>query len=169
MIPLSRALEWLRDLVPAVVAILLIILAHLPLGIDAALLPAFGLIAVYYWTVNSPRTMPAGAAFFVGIVADVLGGTPLGLTALILVALQYATLHQRRAFAGRPFVVGWFGFSLLASVAMIGIWIGASLYHLNLFDLGAVGLQLLITLAAYPLLAELFGWIGRRLAMPGEA
>ncbi len=169
MMPISRLLVWLRGLMPASVALLLIIAAHLPLGIDAALLPAFGVIAVYYWTVNTPSAMPAGVAFLIGLVADVLGGTPLGLSALILVLLQYATLSQRRALAGRPFVVAWFGFVLLATATMALIWFGASLYHLVLFDPAAVGLKLLITLATYPLLAELFGWLGRRLALPGEA
>ena len=168
MIHLSQALTWLRALVPAAIAIMLIVLSHLPFGIDGGLLPAFGLIAVYYWTVNNPRIMSAGVAFVVGLVADILGGTPLGLSALILVLLQYATMSQRRAFVGRPFVVAWFGFALLASAATVLIWFGASLYHLNLFDPAAAGLQLLITLATYPLLAELFGWFGRRLAIPGE-
>lgn len=158
-----------RGVLPVVVTAFLILFAYLPYGSAeiSRLFPQFALISVFFWTVYQPNLMPAGAAFLLGFLNDVLSGMPLGLSALILVLLQYAALHQRRAFVGRPFLVGWFGFALLAALAMGLIWLGASLYYLTLFDLWPVAVQCAITVAVYPLVAEIFGWLQRRLLRRG--
>ena len=46
---------------------------------------------------------------------------------------------------------------------MVLIWFGASLYYLTLFDPAPIVVQLAITVAIYPLIAELFGLLQRRM------
>ncbi len=154
-----------RAVLPVVITLLLALCAYLPYGSAefSRLFPQFALISVFFWSVYQPNLMPAGAAFLIGFFVDVLSGMPLGLTALVLVLLQYAALTQRPAFVGRPFLVGWIGFAFFAAVAMVLIWFGASLYYLTLFDPAPIVVQLAITVAIYPLIAELFGWLQRRM------
>lgn len=160
----SRLLVGLKSLLPVGLTVLLVLAAYLPYGSAelSRLFPQFALISVFFWSVYQPNLMPAGAAFLIGFVSDVLSGMPLGLTALVLVLLQYAALHQRRAFVGRPFLVGWFGFALLAAVAMVLVWLGASLFYMTAFEPAPVLVQLASTVAVYPLVAEFFGWLQRR-------
>jgi rod shape-determining protein MreD len=156
-----------RGILPVGVTVLLLLAAYLPYGSAevSRLFPQFALVSVFFWSVYQPNLMPAGAAFLLGFLTDVLSGMPLGLNALVLVLLQYAALHQRRAFVGRPFLVGWFGFALLTAVAMVLIWLGAVLYYLTIFDPAPVAVQCAITVAVYPLVAEFFGWLQRRFLM----
>jgi len=160
----NRFRNGLKGLLPVGLTVLLVLAAYLPYGSAevSRLFPQFALISVFFWSVYQPNLMPAGAAFLIGFVSDVLSGMPLGLTALTLVLLQYAALHQRRAFVGRPFLVGWFGFAFLAAVAMVLVWLGASLYYMTVFAPAPVAVQLAITVAVYPLIAEILGWLQRR-------
>lgn len=160
----NRFLTGLKSMLPVGLTVLLVLAAYLPYGsVEVSLLfPQFALISVFFWSIYQPNLMPAGAAFLIGFVSDVLSGMPLGLTALALVLLQYAALQQRRAFVGRPFLVGWFGFAFLAAVTMVLVWFGASLYHLTVFEPAPVAVQLASTVAVYPLVAEFFGWLQRR-------
>ena len=160
----QRTRNAARAVLPVALTVLMVLLAYLPYGSAeiSRLFPQFALISIFFWSVYQPNLMPAGAAFLLGFFIDVLSGMPLGLNALVLVLLQYAALSQRRAFVGRPFLVGWFGFALLAAVAMVLVWLAASLYYLTLFDPAPVAVQCAITIAVYPLVAEMLGWLQHR-------
>ena len=153
-----------RAAIPVTLTACLVLVSYLPFGSGtlSRSLPEFALMSVFFWSIYQPNLMPAGAAFLLGFLNDVLSGMPLGLSALTLVLLQYATLHQRRAFADHPYLVGWAGFAVLAAVAMVLMWFGASLYYFRLFEPLPVAVKLGITIAVYPVAAELFGWLRRR-------
>lgn len=155
----------IRATVPVALTAGLVLTAYLPFGSAdvSRMFPEFALISVFFWSVYQPHLMPAGAAFLLGFLNDALSGMPLGLSALAVVLLQYAALHQRRAFVGQPFLVGWIGFAVLAAVAMVLIWFGASVYYFRLLEPSPVAVRLAITVAVYPLAAEFFGWLQRRL------
>jgi rod shape-determining protein MreD len=166
----TQLFAGLRASIPVALTALAVLAAYLPFG-SAALSrtwPEFWLMSVFFWSVYQPNLMPAGAAFLIGFLNDVLSGMPLGLTALTLVLLQYAALHQRRAFVGQPFLVGWVGFAVLAAVAMVLMWFGASLYYFRLFEPSPVAVKLAITVAVYPLVAEFLGWLQRRFLLEGR-
>lgn len=86
MSPAERR-RWLlstwRYAVPALIsaALVLAMLAPLPLPVPA--MPQLGLMGVLAWAVLQPALMPPWVAFFVGGLADVLFGTPLGLNATL--------------------------------------------------------------------------------------
>lgn len=79
--------RWLlstwRYAVPALVsaALVLVMLAPLPLPVPA--MPQLGLMAVLAWAMLQPALMPPWAAFFIGALADMLLGMPLGLNATL--------------------------------------------------------------------------------------
>ena len=129
-----------------------------PLGVRhlADVAPLLGLIAVYYWSIYRPQLIPAPFVFAVGLVHDLLSGGPLGLMALVLVALHIFCVSQRRVLIGRSFGVGWFGFMLVAPGAALLEWIVASIYFMHPMDPVPLLVQLVLTIVLYPPLNWLF-------------
>jgi rod shape-determining protein MreD len=151
----NRVAELSRAAIPFLFSALLILAAVLPYGLPKSSLaaPVLALISVYYWSVFRPELMPAGAAFLLGLLVDVLSGGPPGLNALILILVHWAASGQRRALAGKSFAVGWLGYLLIAGGAAILNWFLASLFHAEIIESVPLLLSHAIGTAAYPLVA----------------
>ncbi len=154
----NRLETAVRGLTPFILTLSLAMLTVVPLRIPdfAPVTPALTMIAVYYWSIYRPDLLPMAAVFAVGVFQDALAGMPLGLTALVLITVQYAVIAQRRFFHGKTFLVEWWGFMLVAPVAAFVSWLLASLYFGTLVAPRPLGFQLLLSVALYPCLAWLF-------------
>lgn len=152
---------FLRLLIPVFVTIILVFLLNTPIALPALgiLQPIVAVTAVYYWNVHFPDAMPAAAAFAIGLFTDALSGGPLGLMALTLVVVQWATVTQRRALIGKPFVILWLGFGLTVLVVVVFLWLFSVIYYVALLDPLPILVQGLITVATFPLLAGIFSQI----------
>jgi rod shape-determining protein MreD len=84
-----------RMLLTALIALILNVLP-LPPWLDV-LRPAFLVLTVLYWSVNSPRTGGIALGFFAGLMLDVFQGPVLGQHALALALVTYIAIavHQR--------------------------------------------------------------------------
>lgn len=142
----------MRALVPPFVTLVIVLLSQLPYGAPylPEVTPALSLIAVYYWSIYRPELLPAYAVFLIGLVQDILSGTPLGITALVLLVVHAIVSAQRRVFLGKTFLVEWWGFLLVAGGALAATWLIASLFFVALLPPGPVVVQLLLTVALYP-------------------
>jgi rod shape-determining protein MreD len=82
-------------LLTALIALILNVLP-LPPWLDV-LRPAFLVLTVLYWSVNSPRTGGIALGFFAGLMLDVFQGPVLGQHALALALVTYIAIavHQR--------------------------------------------------------------------------
>lgn len=147
-----------RGLTPFIITLSLAMLSVVPLRLPdfAPVTPMLTVIAVYYWSIYRPDLLPMAAVFAVGLFQDALAGMPLGLTALVLIVVQYVTIAQRRFFHGKIFLVEWWGFMLVAPGAAFASWLLASLYFGVLVTPRPLGFQLLLSIALYPCLAWLF-------------
>lgn len=162
---LNARLEQLARLsVPMALSLLLLLLSALPYPLPyfAMLCPAVPIIAVYYWALHAPEALPIWAAFLLGLAADVLAAGPLGLTAFVLVAAHGLTTSQRRALRGNAAPVLWVGFIVVAVVAALLHWAGASLMASRPLSPLPQLLQLVVTVLAYPFGAALFATARRR-------
>lgn len=159
---LGRAL---RSTIPGLLLLLCIFIAALPTGLPqfADVTPFLSLMAVYYWSIYRPDLMPAFVVFAAGLLQDVVGGTPVGLMALVLVLVHGVGVSQRRVFLGKSFPVEWWGFGLVTLGAGIVAWLLASLYFVYLLDPKSVAVQALLTVAVYPLVTRLFSRASRAL------
>lgn len=85
---------WLPYL--TLVVALLLRTIHLP-GVAVYGAPDWVALVLLYWVLAIPYRFGILFAFFVGLVVDVHGGTPLGLNGLALAFVAYAALvlHQR--------------------------------------------------------------------------
>ena len=152
-----------RVITPVVLAFLMLVISRLPFGIEGleSAMPLLTLIACYYWTIYRPNLMPSIALFFLGLLQDLVTGGPLGLMALVLLLVHWVVDAQRRVFLGKPFVVGWWGFGLIALGAEGVIWMLASIYYDQLLVVRPFAFQFMLTVAIYPCFAWLFSLVQR--------
>ena len=145
-----------RHLVPFASTLAMLIVGVVPLHIPAfqSVAPALPLIAVFYWTLYRPDLMPPVAAFVIGLLQDVLGGLPLGVSACVLVGVHAAVNTQRRFFIGKSFTVVWLGFALVAICGLAASWIMTCAYFGAFAAPSSVVFQSLTTVGFYPIL----GW-----------
>ena len=152
-----------RVVTPVVLAFLMLVISRLPFGIEGleSAMPLLTLIACYYWTIYRPNLMPSIALFILGLLQDLVTGGPLGLMALVLLLVHWVVDAQRRVFLGKSFVVGWWGFGLIALGAEAVIWLLASIYYDQLLVVRPFAFQFMLTVAIYPCFAWLFSLVQR--------
>ena len=161
----ARLLRILRLLLPGLVTFVAVLLTVLPLGIPfaAVVTPFLSLMAVYYWSIYRPDKLPYAATFCLAMLLDLLTGTPLGLSALVYLLVQVILNSQRTFFHGKPFLVVWWGFSLVMPGIALVSWIIASLYFNTLVPPMPFVIQAVLTILLYPLFAVLLSALHRHM------
>jgi len=158
---LQRMDLWVRHLLPAGLTLVLVLIGALPTHLPAfaEISPQMPLIGVFYWAIYRPDLLPASMAFAVGLMTDILMGTPLGVSPLVYLLVHGLTLSQRRFFLGKPFVVTWSCFGVMTAVALLLEWLLVSMLVDALVPLRPVMFSLLMSVSIYPVLSWLFGRI----------
>ncbi len=157
-----------RNLVPLGVTLLMVILGAVPVPIAgyAAVVPLFALCAVFFWAIYRPDLMPPWLVFVIGLTQDALAGTPFGLNAIMLLIVYGMVASQRRFFLSKPFTLVWWGFMLVALIAIVVAWLLASIAFGVIIRPGPASFQFLITLALYPVITLLLSGAQRLLPQP---
>lgn len=152
-----------RNLTPAAITIVLLLTVAVPAPAPGAppLAPALVLISVYYWTIHRPDLMRPSTLFVIGVMQDLLTGGPVGINSLILVALHWVLLTQRRLFLAGTFVFMWFGFALTLVSAIAAQWLFYTIANVALLPAQAPAFQALLTLALFPPVAWAFMQVHR--------
>ena len=155
---LPRVGLFLRSILPAVVTLAAVLLVALPVGVPffAVVTPFLPLMAVYYWSIYRPDLLPPAAVFAIGVLQDILTGSPVGLVALVLLLVQALAVSQRRILLGQAFLVEWSGFLLVAAGAALVSWLLASGYNVAVVPPAPFVTQALLTAALYPVGSWLF-------------
>ncbi len=155
--PLQRLEMRLRHALPFIVTLFLILVVSTPMRLPgfASIAPQLPLIAVYYWAIYRPDLLRPWAAFGLGAIADMIAGTPLGVSSLVFLAIQAVADSQRRIL-GRSFLMAMWGFTLTAAGAMVVEWIMSSVVLVTVLPVKALVFQYVMTLIFYPLLAWIF-------------
>lgn len=145
---------WVRHLVPVGVTLMLLLLTAIPTRIPglSGIIPMLPLMGVYYWAIYRPDLLPAWSAFLIGLLYDIIGGTPLGVNALVLLSVQGIAAGQRRFFLGKSFMVAWWAFGLLAAAAAGATWLLVTILHGQALDASPVIFDYLLTMGLFPLL-----------------
>lgn len=117
--------------------------------------PMLSLIAVYYWAIYRPDLLRYGGVFVIGLMQDLLSGTPPGAGALSLLLTYGLVISQYKFFNAKPFAVTWWAFILVAAGATLVKWLAVSAVHGTLVDGDAAFYAYLMTVATYPVV----GWL----------
>jgi rod shape-determining protein MreD len=165
----QREVDVLCRLAPFASCLVAVILSVVPVPVPglAVATPAFALMAIYHWTVYRPDLLPASAVFVIGILLDLLDGTPyLGLTPLTFLVARTVILLGRRAAVNQGFPLVWAGFTLVALGTVALQWLAVELLSGTALAARAFFFQAAVTAAAYPIcdyiLAQVQGLVLRR-------
>jgi len=140
-------------IVPFVSTFVFVLVSVVPLQLPgfAAVTPSFALMAVFHWTVYRPDLLPLSAIFALGVLLDLLNGTPfLGLSALTLLIARTVVLMNRRHFINRDFSVLWLVFLALASGAFMFNWALVSALDRRILGTRPFLFEAVLTVACYP-------------------
>lgn len=153
----------------ACTALLLMILAaplHLP-G-QAQLQSSAALSCIFFWSLFRPASMTPPVVFVLGLLADLLGLHPPGISVLVLLMVHGLAVRWR-VLAGQGFLVVWLAFITVAAGAAALDWALMSLLTLRLLPIQAAVFEFGLTVGFYPVLATLFTAAHRGLADPERA
>jgi rod shape-determining protein MreD len=142
-----------RRLVPFATSLLFVLVSVVPLQIPgfAAVTPSFALMAVFHWTNYRPDLLPLSAVFVLGLLLDLLNGTPyIGASALVLLLARTGVLVQRKRLADRDFPFMWFGFLLLAAGTFFFTWAFIGLLNGRILGPRPFLFQAVLTVACFP-------------------
>lgn len=149
---LQRLDKLTRNLTPVVISLLLITLSVVPVQIPfyGTVAANLGVMAVFYWVIYRPDLLPPAAAFLLGLWQDILFGTALGVYALVFLVVHTVLVAQRRFFQGKSFVVVWWAFAIVASLASLLAWLLVVVLNGAWIAPTPAVFQFLLTLALYP-------------------
>ena len=155
---LQRLDRLARNLVPFALCAVLVVFSSLPFHIPGygQVAANFTLMSVFYWAVFRPRLMPLAAVFAIGVLQDIVVGTPLGTNALVLVLVHTLVTRQGRVFRGKSFFVLWWGFGMVALGAGALGWAVITALSLAAIDPTPGFFQFSLTAALFPFPAWLF-------------
>jgi rod shape-determining protein MreD len=147
------------SIIPFLTILFLIIIMMLPYKISVIgdIMPFLTLIGVYYWSVFRARRLPIWTVFILGMLQDILLGSPIGMMSLLLIVVQQIIFIQGRQFLERDFIFNWVVFVMLAFGFGVASWGIASLYIREILDFWNVLGQVLMTIAFYPVITLLLG------------
>jgi rod shape-determining protein MreD len=163
---LQRIDRAARAALPMALAVLLLVLSGVPLGLPGlrGLAPSFAVPIVFFWSIWRPGLVPPAAVFTIGLLADLLGAAPLGVSAFTLLLLAALVDANRRVLARQSALSSWLLFVPYAALTLGLTWLLASALSLRLLPAEPALLQWALTVALYPALAFAMGRADRWLA-----
>lgn len=153
----------------AITALLLLALAaplRLPGQAQLQLAAAFG--CVFFWSLFRPSSMSPPVVFMLGLLSDLLGLAPPGISVIVLLVVHGIAVRWR-LLAGQGFLLVWLAFVAVAAGGAGLSWALTSLLMFRLLPVSAALFQFAMAAGLYPVLAGLFTSAQRGLADPGQA
>ncbi|HAK97709.1 MAG: rod shape-determining protein MreD [Rhizobiales bacterium TMED249] len=104
------------SVLPIIIAVLSILIPKVPVGhlFDVVPAPGLILIVIFFWSLVDPDRFSIYLIFFLGLLEDILTGTPLGMWSLILILLHYFVASQGTTLLTRGKITKWAVFSLFS-------------------------------------------------------
>tara|TARA_B100000686_G_scaffold335839_1_gene404939 strand:- start:219 stop:743 length:525 start_codon:yes stop_codon:yes gene_type:complete len=142
--------------IPALITCILALLTVIPYGVPELnrAMPLLPLIAIFFWSIHCPSLYPIVISFFLGLLQDSLGGTPMGFSSAIYLAMHALVGYQHTFFHDKTFFVLWCAFSALTGLIVFLGYIILIIFHLALLPVTPILMQLFVTIAVYPLVTR---------------
>lgn len=129
----------------------------MPFGIpgQATLRPVYAMACVYFWSLYRPGSLPAPLVALCGLLLDLLGLSPFGVWAVLLLLLQWVTLLLRRKLVPARFLLVWVVFTAMAVVVATLAWAADSAFNATWLPTTPLMFEYLLAAGLYPALAAL--------------
>jgi rod shape-determining protein MreD len=170
MFVLTEEVGWaFRVLIAQVLTLILFALNLVSFSLPYAgeMRPFFLLMAIYYWAIYRPTLLPPIAAFALGLGLDILSGFPVGLNALLLLAVQMIVRRNRLFLMGQPYGMVWMGFGLTCLTVAGAQWAFFAMMSQGLPAFEPAGAAALLSVAVFPLVT-LFLILAHRMLPSGR-
>ena len=130
----------------------------MPFGLpgQAELWPVYTMACVYFWSLYRPASLPAPVVALVGLLLGLLGLSPLGLWAVLLLVLQGVVLAVRRRLAPQPFFSPGWCFAAWPWRLSALAWMLESLLTLTMLPVVPLLIEALFLAGLYPVVAGFF-------------
>lgn len=151
-------------LVPLLSIMILVIILYIPRGIGYwnFLRQAPFYAGIYFWQSQRPDAFNFLSAFVLGVIADVLGGLPLGINITSFLALYLLSIRIIRHFNIQRFSYSWFWFFIAVLITMIFKSAIVSALYRRIIPINPLLFELSLTIALYPICARFYIWSERR-------
>ena len=123
--------------------------------------PYFIIISIYFWAIYRPTLLPIAYVFILGLLFDFILNYPVGLHALLFVAVQWGIRDQRLFFLGQPYMIVLIGFAFTCFAVLLSEWLFFSLLLGRGGDFNSVIYGTLISTLIFPIVTLLFNMIYR--------
>jgi rod shape-determining protein MreD len=143
---------------PAGALVFGLLVIGLPFGLpyQAELRPVYAMACVFFWSLYRPSSLPAPVVALTGLLLDLLGISPFGLWAVLLLLLQFTTLAARRRLVPQSFWMTWLVFAWFAAGFAALAWVAESLLAWFVLPWAPLAVEILFAMAFYPALAAFF-------------
>ena len=121
--------------------------------------PDLSLCLVMVWVLRRPEQVPVLTIGLIFLVEDIMLLRPIGLWAAVVVLGTETARKREASWRELPFMVEWLRVAILMAMMMAGYRFLMAVFVLPLPPLGQVILQYIATIAVYPLVAGLAGWL----------
>jgi rod shape-determining protein MreD len=160
---LAGPLRLVAGSLPFLLTILLVVLINLPVSLTGHLMPApsLALASVYYWSLVRPDLMTPAIVLAAGLLEDLLSGGPPGLWACGFLAAYVLTDRQRETLAGLGGIGAVLGFAGAMIVAAGTAFLVLLIVHWHTAPIAPLLLVTVVTVAFYPLIAMVMGYVLR--------
>lgn len=116
---------------------------------------------IYFWQSQRPDIFHSFSAFVLGIFADVMEGTPIGINITTFLILYLISVKFSARFNIRRFSYSWLIFSTELLLTLLFKAIITSILYRQIIPLNLFFMEFLLTAALYPLLARIYIWTER--------
>src|ERR1700760_3227103 len=110
---------FVSSAIPFSLGVIGIFIANFPVSLMNGRVPPplFVLMPIYFWTLVRPDLMRPAAVFTLGVLQDLLSGSPMGVWTLAFVAPYAIVDRSRDTFAGLGGIYAILGFATAAFIA----------------------------------------------------
>tara|TARA_A100001037_G_scaffold22342_2_gene18590 strand:+ start:1554 stop:2078 length:525 start_codon:yes stop_codon:yes gene_type:complete len=161
----QRIERGLQITIPSAITFVLVLLTVIPYGVPELnrTMPLLPLIAIFFWSIHCPTLYPIIFSFFLGLLQDAVGGTPIGFSSAIYLAMHALVGYQHTFFYDKNFLVLWCAFSVLSGLIVFLGYIVLVVFHLAFLPVTPIVMQLFVTIAIYPLVTRFLQGVMRHI------
>ena len=147
-----------RNGTPGLILLAMTLAGVIPLQVPlyANIAPLMPLAGLFYWVIHRPDLVPVSLVFAIGVLHDMLTGTPIGAYAAVFLIVTWLIHSQRRFLGGKSFLLLWGGFFVVSGFACLTEWTIVSLLAGAIMPLEPALFRSVFTAALFPLWAWLF-------------
>ena len=148
----------LPRLIPAILALVGLVLPKVPFGylFDVVPAPSLILIIIFFWTMIDTERLSPIFIFVLGLIEDLISGTPLGSWSLAYLLAYSFVVTQGGVLMTRSFLMQWMVFGLIGLLSYLFVYIAIGLKVGNFSPPAVLLVPYIVTLAIFPPLAKLF-------------